>query len=432
MAKKNIPSNKKTDEENSKKNMTLREVLDSSGVPFWWQFDTPIPATDRERKKALESLEDSKKGVLSQLEILRDARNSLKKAQREDILNFASEKTEQARINKAKEDIIRFNEEKIVIERENELTEKERELALTRHDRELREIELESKCRQEAIKEEVKNRDKEIRRKIAGVNTDLKTEKEKLQEIKTEIDLLDGERDELYPLRDKIQSYEGELYLGNYDALDEDNLLQILSVCLFDKDARRYVLNTPRMYAKKQGITVISAKDEDLEYLSKTLKKTLPSYINLRSGEILFESENITSMYRDDYVTKFRGKIRFFDTIVESLKTESRTIFEFFDIKKRDEYFEKWLTVFSVFKDTYSKKISALTYDEKCRIALSFMLYRKDGISIFFDLKDMVSSDLYEKFVEVVNSHATETTILVLTSDEKETFKFFDSKFYKF
>ncbi len=416
----------------SQKSLTMREILTSSGVPFWWQFDATVPSTDRERKKLLESIEESKKQVLAELDILKDARNALKRALQQDAADFASAKSEQARLDKEKEELARYREEQAVIEKENELLARDRELALARHDRELREIELATKNRQKNILDEYEERDKRVREKIAAVKDELKSEKARLDYVNREIATLDARRESLYPLRTKIQSYEGELYNGNYDALTEDNVLQILSVCLFDKESRRYVLNTPRIYVKRGGVTVVSAQEDDLEYVSRVIKRTLPSFINLRSGEILLEGENVTSMYREEYNKKFHGKIRFFDTLVNSLHPDdNRVVAETLQIKKYDEILEEWLTVFGLNKQILSAKVSSLDEDKKHRLALALLMSPSDGVSVYTDLKATLAPDLYERFVDAVNAAAATTAVLLLTSDYSEAFGFVECKFYK-
>lgn len=421
-----------TKEPVTQKSLTMREILTSSGVPFWWQFDATVPSTDRERKKLLESLEESKKQVLAELDILKDARNALKRAMQQDAADFASQKSEQARLDKEKEELARYREEQAALEKENELLSKDRELALARHDRELREIELATKTRQKNIQEEYEEREKRVRKKITAINKELKSEKARLDYVNGEIAALDARREELYPLRAKIQSYEGELFRGNYDALSEDNVLQILSVCLFDKESRRYVLNTPRIYVKRGGVTVISAPSDDLVYVSRLIKRTLPSFVNLRSGEILLEGENVTSMYREEYNKKFHGKIRFFDTFVESLHSDdNRPLSDVLKMKKCDDRQEEWLTVFGLSGQILSRKVSSLDEKTKHRLALAFLMSPEDGVSVFNNFKATVSPDLYERFVDAVNASAAATAVLLLTDDDSEAFGFVESKFYK-
>lgn len=414
------------------KSLTMREILTSSGVPFWWQFDATVPSTDRERKKLLESLEESKKQVLAELDILKDARNALKRAMQQDAADFASQKSEQARLDREKEELARYREEQAALEKENELLSKDRELALARHDRELREIELATKTRQKNIQDEYEEREKRVRKKITAINKELKSEKARLDYVNGEIAALDARREELYPMRAKIQSYEGELFRGNYDALSEDNVLQILSVCLFDKESRRYVLNTPRIYVKRGGVTVISAPSDDLVYVSRLIKRTLPSFINLRSGEILLEGENVTSMYREEYNKKFHGKIHFFDTFVESLHSDdNRPLSDVLKMKKCDDRLEEWLTVFGLSGQILSRKVSSLDDETKHRLALAFLMSPEDGVSVFNNFKATVSPDLYERFVDAVNASAAATAVLLLTDDDSEAFGFVESKFYK-
>ncbi len=414
------------------KSLTMREILTSSGVPFWWQFDATVPSTDRERKKLLESLEESKKQVLAELDILKDARNALKRAMQQDAADFASQKSEQARLDREKEELARYREEQAALEKENELLSKDRELALARHDRELREIELATKTRQKNIQDEYEEREKRVRKKITAINKELKSEKARLDYVNGEIAALDARREELYPMRAKIQSYEGELFRGNYDALSEDNVLQILSVCLFDKESRRYVLNTPRIYVKRGGVTVISAPSDDLVYVSRLIKRTLPSFVNLRSGEILLEGENVTSMYREEYNKKFHGKIRFFDTFVESLHSDdNRPLSDVLKMKKCDDRLEEWLTVFGLSGQILSRKVSSLDEETKHRLALAFLMSPEDGVSVFNNFKATVSPDLYERFVDAVNASAASTAVLLLTDDDSEAFGFVESKFYK-
>lgn len=421
-----------TKEPVTQKSLTMREILTSSGVPFWWQFDATVPSTDRERKKLLESLEESKKQVLAELDILKDARNALKRAMQQDAADFASQKSEQARLDKEKEELARYREEQAALEKENELLSKDRDLALARHDRELREIELATKTRQKNIQEEYEEREKRVRKKITAINKELKSEKARLDYVNGEIAALDARREELYPLRAKIQSYEGELFRGNYDALSEDNVLQILSVCLFDKESRRYVLNTPRIYVKRGGVTVISAPSDDLVYVSRLIKRTLPSFVNLRSGEILLEGENVTSMYREEYNKKFHGKIRFFDTFVESLHSDdNRPLSDVLKMKKCDDRQEEWLTVFGLSGQILSRKVSSLDEKTKHRLALAFLMSPEDGVSVFNNFKATVSPDLYERFVDAVNASAAATAVLLLTDDDSEAFGFVESKFYK-
>lgn len=370
--------------------------------------------------------------MLAELDILKDARNALKRAMQQDAADFASQKSEQARLDKEKEELARYREEQAALEKENELLAKDRELALARHDRELREIELATKTRQKNIQDEYEEREKRVRKKITAINKELKSEKARLDYVNGEIAALDVRREELYPLRTKIQSYEGELFRGNYDALSEGNVLQILSVCLFDKESRRYVLNTPRIYVKRGGVTVISAPEDDLRYVSRLIKRTMPSFVNLRSGEILLEGENVTSMYREEYNKKFHGKIRFFDTFIESLHADdNRPLGELLKMKKCDPTLEEWLTVFGLNGQILSAKISSLDEDVKHRLALALLMSPADGVSVFNNLKATVSPDLYERFVDAVNAYAATTAILLLTTDDSEAFGFVESKFYK-
>ncbi len=413
-------------------NLTLKAILSNAVVPYWWQIDVPIAGTEKELRGIVEDISSKKSAVLAQIDQINQTKTALLKAIEEDEEEFRREKASIEEMHRLKEEEITLYEEQVIAEKEAILAEREKQLEEARHEEELSRFNAEALERQLRLKAENEKRKADIDRRIAEVACLTDQAIRSKEELEKKFRQLEEERDALYPLHSKIKNYAGEYIVKQYEKYNQENMLEIVDLCLFDKTERHYVLHTPIINVRRNRTTVITSSAGTVQLLTRVLHRTLGTNFNVVSGEVRLEGENVLSMYRDDYKQKFQGKIYSFAVLYEQLLNSEKNVYDTLSVDRKDAQFALFASLLLIDQNVLNKKGVDMSESEAGLATLCYLFSKKDCLVILETAFKNLNKEDCEKAIDVINANTIEATVLILTTDTDTALKFYDSNFYKF
>jgi len=346
------------------------------------------------------------------------------------IIEFEEDFQKEAREHA--EAILYIEEEKKLLDTQNELDNQAKQSALLIENKKFEQEKLRKKMNLElknAVKGESDSQELLLKARIAARE---KAQK-RLKEREHEIAKLELKKREL-SFKTQAVIYDGDFLprTNKFEAYNPDNVIEIKDLSLRNKETGERLISDFTMDLKLSSVgSVYSESPKKLLLLLEVINRSFSAKYIISKGEIRIDGVVTTSLKRQDFKTRFSNTLLSINEVFRLLQNSDKTlnnVIKHFAVDKVTVYnYLKLMNEDVYTTKVYKYKLSSLSVDLIVKLAVSISLAFKLPL-LFLSLYDMPISELTTlEIVQFINTVKRESALMLFSTDKKMLLKIKDA-----